>query len=165
MRFPAFEIRSGETILCQLHSNHSWYAVAWKIISWVLGISLLSFMAYSFFYQSSISLLLGFLPLKLALVGTQVLCLGLVPLLITAWAIEDIARMFTGIYILTDQRLWIRGSPFAWNQAEIPLDDIKYMSYRNNAIFFRQRSTSKLQVLMVSGGKLLVDVYDKIRAG
>jgi len=163
MKLTSFETRSGETILCRLHPNRRWYAVVWKIAGWLLVITLLTFVLFSFFYKSLVGLLLGFLPPEVAMISTQVLCLGVVPLLIIAWAVEDVIRLFTGDFILTDQRLWVSGSPYAWNQGEIPLEDITSMSYRRDAIFVRQRSTSRLHVLMVSGGQLFVDAYDNIK--
>jgi hypothetical protein len=162
MKLPELETRSGETILCQLHPNRSWYALAWRIIGWLLLIALLTFFSYSYFYQPLAAFLSGLLTPKFALVCVQVLCLGVVPLFITAWAVEDVACMFTGNFILTDQRLYMRGLPFAWSRGEIPLEDIASMTSRKDAVFIRQKSVSRLRVLMVSDGKLLVNAFDKI---
>jgi len=65
-----------------------------------------------------------------------VLFQGIVPILITAWFAEDTARIFTSELILTSQRIWTKGSPYAWSSAqEIPLTNIKSISARRDAIF------------------------------
>jgi hypothetical protein len=162
MRLPSFEARSGETVLCQACPNRQWYAVAWKIVSGLVGISLLTLAGFILFSDPATGLLAGFLPAEVATGLSQFLCLGLFPLLVTAWAAEDVARTFTGEFILTDQRLWVRGSPYAWSQSEIPLEDIASMVYRRDAVFVRQRSTRKLQVHMFAGAKAFVKAYEKL---
>jgi hypothetical protein len=138
--------------------------VAWKIVSGLVGISLLTFVGFILFFEPARGLLAGILPAQAAAVSAQFLCLGIVPVLITAWAAEDMARTFTGEFILTDQRLWVRGSPYAWSQSEIPLEDIASMIYRRDAVFLRQKSTRKLQVHMFSGAKAFVKAYEKLSA-
>jgi len=164
MRLPSFEARSGETVLCQTRPNRKWYAVAWKIVSGLVGISLLTFVGFILFFEPVRGLLAGILPAEAAAVSAQLLCLGIVPVLISAWAAEDVARTYTGEFILTDQRLWVRGSPYAWSQSEIPLEDIASMIYRREAVFLRQKSSRKLQVHMFSGAKAFVKAYEKLSA-
>jgi hypothetical protein len=31
---------------------------------------------------------------------------------------------FIGEFILTNQRIWVRGSPYAWSQSATPLEEI-----------------------------------------
>jgi hypothetical protein len=85
------------------------------------------------------------------------------PLLGLAWVVEDLAKVFTGEFILTDRRIWIKGSPYAWSQGETPLDDIAAMAYRHDAVFVRQKSTRKLQVYMFPQGKSFVQAYEQLR--
>jgi hypothetical protein len=162
MRLPSFEASAGETVLCQAIPNRKWYAVAWKIVSGLAGIALLTLAGFIFFSGMVTKLLSSLLPAEAAAILTQFLCLGIVPLLATAWTAEDLARTFTGEFILTDQRLWVRGSPYAWNQGEVPLEDIVSMVQRRDAIFVRQRSSRKIQVHVFAGAKDFVKAYEKL---
>ena len=79
-----------------------------------------------------------------------------------AWVVEDIATTFFGEFILTNQRIWIQGSPYVWSHIEIPLGDIASLIWRRDAIFLRQKSTRKVQVHMFSDGKLFVKAYEQL---
>lgn len=164
MKLPSFETQPGETVIYRTRPNRKWYAVAWNIASDLVGISLLTFVGMIIFSAPVTGLLAGFLPPETAAVIVQFLCLGIVPLLVTAWAAEDVIRTFTAEFILTDQRLWVRGSPYAWSRGETPLEDIAAMTCRRNAVFVRQESTRKPQVHVCSDGKAFVKAYEELSA-
>lgn len=161
MKPPRFQLQSGETILYQTHPNRQWYAVIWTVASGLVGTVLLTLLGFSIFSETISGLLAKFLPPEAALLATQVLCLGIVPLLIAAWLTQEVARTFIGNFILTDRRLWTRGSPYAWSQSETPLEEIAAISCRRDAIFVRLKSSRKLQVHMCPDGKEFVKAYEK----
>jgi hypothetical protein len=104
---------------------------------------------------------ISFLPAWAASLLTKVIVLGLIPLATAAWLAEDVACQLIGEYILTDQRIWLRSSPYVWSRCAIPLEDIDSLAWRRDAIFIRLRSTRKIQVLMISDGKLHVKAYEQ----
>jgi alpha-glucosidase (family GH31 glycosyl hydrolase) len=75
---------------------------------------------------------------------------------------EDIASTYLGEFILTDQRVWVRGSPYAWNQSDTMLEDIASMTWRRDAIFMRTKSIRGLQVHMFPEGKQIVKTYAQL---
>jgi len=158
-KLPAFEISAGEKILYETIERRPWYSTAWKIAGDSIAVGMLTVISWLAFSVWIDGLLLNFLSPTLASILTKVLCLGLVPLLVTAWAAEDVARIFTGKFVLTDQRLWVRGSPYAWNATETPLNDIESLVFRRDALFIRLKSSRKLLVHMLPDGKLLAKVY------
>jgi hypothetical protein len=78
-----------------------------------------------------------------------------------AWVVEDVACVVIGEFILTNQRIWVRGSPYAWSQSATPLDEIASLTWRRDAIFIRHKSSRKIQVHMFSEGKLFVKAYEQ----
>ena len=164
MRLPSFEAQPGETVLYRTRPNRKWYAVVWKIFGGLLAIFLVTLVGFVLFAEPAAGLLAGLLSVQTAALIVQLLCLGVVPLLAAAWAVEDVARTFTGEFILTDRRLWVRGSPYAWSRNETPLEDIAAMTCRRDAVFVRQKSTRKLQVHMFSGSKAFVKAYEELTA-
>ena len=101
-----------------------------------------------------------FLPAGLADVISRILFQGVASLLVTAWLVEETARYFTSELILTNQRVWSKGSPYAWTPGgETPLNDIKFMSCRRDALFIHLRSTKKTQVHVLSDGKRIVEAF------
>lgn len=158
-KLPTFEISAGESVLYETLEHRPWYITTWKIAGGFITIVILTVIAWFLFSERITGLLLNILPPTSATVLTKLLCLGLVPLLITAWVAEDVVRIFTGKFVLTDQRLWVRGSPYAWNVTETPLHDIDSLTFRRDAIFIRLKSTRKLLVHMLPDGKLLAKVY------
>jgi hypothetical protein len=159
IKLPFFELQSGETVLYQTIGHRSWYAIGWKVIGGLITIVLLTVISWFIFSEPATGLLLNILPTAAVSVLTQILCLGLVPLLIAAWVTEDVARTIVGRYVLTDKRLWVRGSPYAWNSTETPLDDIDSLTFRRDAVFIRRKSDRKIIVHMLPDGKLLAKVY------
>ena len=83
-----------------------------------------------------------------------------VPILITVWFAEDTARIFTGELILTSQRIWTKGSPYAWTSGcETRLTEIKSISARRDAVFIHLKNTKKVHVLVFPDGKLIVQAF------
>jgi len=158
-KLPAFEISAGEKILYETLERRPWYSTAWKIAGAFITIVMLTVISWFLFSVWINGLLQNLLSPTTASVLTKVLCLGLVPLLVTAWAAEDVARLFTGKFVMTDQRLWVRGSPYAWNVTETPLNEIESLVFRRDALFIRLKSSRKLLVHMLPDGKLLAKVY------
>jgi len=163
-KLPSFELRAGETVVYQTLGHRPWYIVGWKVLGGVITIVLLSVIFWFIFSEPATGFLSNILPTGIASVLTQILCLGLIPILVAAWAGEDVVRTFTGKFVLTDKRLWVRGSPYAWNVTEIPLDDIDSLTFRRDAIFIRRKSSRKILVHMLPDGKLLSKVYKDFTA-
>ncbi|HEX7541104.1 MAG TPA: hypothetical protein VF352_03155 [Anaerolineales bacterium] len=105
-----------------------------------MGITILTFIIFALLAGPTEAAFISFLP---------------------AWVAEDVACTFISGFILTDQRIWIRGSPYAWSQSATPLEDIASLTYRRDAIFIRQKSTRKIQVHMFSDGKLFVKACEQ----
>ena len=62
--------------------------------------------------------------------------------------------------VLTNQRVWTKGFPYAWNPGrEIALSDIKSMSSRRDALFIYLKSTRKPQVHVLPDGKQIVSAF------
>lgn len=156
-----FQLQPGETILYQTQSHRTWYGLAWKMVSNLLGMALLAALLFVLLSGPSTTLLGKFLSQGLATLLSQILFLGLLPLLGLAWVVEDSISTFTGEFILTDRRMWVKGSPYTWSQGETPLEDVAAVTFRREAIFVRQRSTRKVQVHMFPEGKLIVQAYEK----
>jgi hypothetical protein len=157
-----FQPLPGESILYRTTHNRKWYVIAWKIGSGVVGITILTFIIFSMLADPTESAFTSFLPAWMASLLTKFLYLGLIPLAATAWVTEDVACTFICEFILTDQRIWVRGSPYAWSQSVTPLEDIVSLTWRRDAIFMRQKSTRKIQVHMFAEGKLFVKAYEQI---
>ena len=161
MEIIQFQPRSGESILFRTVPNNTWYIIAWKIGSGIIGITLITFILFSMFGTPTEGAFSSFLPNLAASLLSKILYLGLVPLAGVAWVAEGIASTFTGEFILTDQRIWVRGSPYAWSQSDITLEDILTMTWRRDAVFIRQKSSRKIQVHMFPESKKFVKAYEQ----
>jgi hypothetical protein len=159
MSIIEFKIHPGENILYHATPIRKWYVITWKIFSDAAIAIILSLIIHSLLAGITESALTSVLPAIFARVLTQILFLGVIPLGITAWAVEDVACTLTGEFILTDQRIWIHGSPHAWSQSDTPLEDIFSLSWHRDAIFVRNKSSRKIQVHMFSEGKLFAEAY------
>jgi hypothetical protein len=162
MAIKEFQSQPGEMILYRTTRNHKWYIIAWKIVSGLIGFVILTIVLFSMLAGSTESAFTTFLPAWAAGLLTKFLFLGLVPLASTAWVVEDLANTIIGEFILTDQRIWMRGSPYVWSQISTPLEDISSLTWHRDAIFIKQKSTRKLQVHMFSEGKLFVEAYQQL---
>jgi hypothetical protein len=161
MPISKFQPLPGESILYHTTPNRKWYVIAWKIGSGVMGIIILTFIVFSIFAGSTQRAFSSFLPLWATSLLTNSLYLALFPLLMTAWVVEDVTGTFIGDLILTNQRIWVVGSPYAWNQKEIPLEDVASLTWRRDALFLKLKSSRKIQVHMFPDGKHLVQVYEQ----
>jgi hypothetical protein len=103
--------------------------IAWKIGSGVVGITILTFLIFALLASPTESACISFLPAWAASLMTQSLYLGLVSLAAATWVAEDVACTFIGEFILTDQRIWVRGSPYAWSQSVTALVDIVSLTW------------------------------------
>jgi hypothetical protein len=154
------QLNPGETILYQSKTSRKWYELTWRILVGVFEVAI--FILFSFTALTSLTngLLETFLPATLANALSRIIFQGIVPVLVTAWFIEDTARIFTGELILTSQRVWTKGFPFAWTaERETPLSDIRSMSARREALFIHLKSTKKTQVHALPDGKQIVKAF------
>jgi hypothetical protein len=143
---PEFEIHPGETILFRARPNRKWPLVAWKIFCGLLILPMAAFTLLAIGSRWATWLL------TLAVALTSLLLLG--------YFVEDVARLFTGDCLLTDQRFWSKGYPYAWSRAkEIPVAEIESMTYRRDALFLRLKTSRKLQVYILADGKLLSQAF------
>jgi len=126
-----------------------------------VGITILTFITFALFAGPTEGVFISFMPVWAATLLTKSICLGLFPLATTAWVAEDVACTFIGEFILTNQCIWVGGSPYAWSQSATPLEDIASLTWRRDAIFIRQKSTRKIQVHMFSDGKLFLKAYEQ----
>jgi hypothetical protein len=156
-----FQTQPGESILYRATSNSKWYVLAWKIGSGLLGIIILTLLIFSLLANPTVNALTHFLPTRAATMLSNTLYLILFPLAAASWVINDVACTFVGEFVLTDQRIWVRGSPNAWSYSSTPLEDIASLTWRRDAIFLKQNSSRKIQVHMFSEGKLFVKAYDQ----
>ncbi|MDP2993919.1 MAG: hypothetical protein Q8N46_02225 [Anaerolineales bacterium] len=161
MSIVEFQPQPGESILYRTTPNRKWYVIAWKIGSSVVGITILTFIIFTLLKGPTEAAFISFLPAWAASLLIKSLYLGLFPLAAAAWVAEDVACTFIGEFILTDQRIWVRGSPYAWSQSVTPLEDIVSLTWRRDAIFIKQKSNRKIQVHMISDGKLFVKAYEQ----
>ncbi len=152
-------IHPGENILYHATPVKKWYVITWKIMSDAAIAIIFSFIIHSLLSGITESALVSVLSAVFAGILSKVLFLGLIPLGITAWAVEDIACTLIGEFIFTNHRIWIHGSPHAWSQSDTPLEDISSISWHRDAIFVRQKSTRKIQVHMFPESKLFADAY------
>ncbi len=162
MKQVEFQPVPGENIHYRADQPHEWYLVVWKIVAGLVGFSFLTFILFELLGTPAQHGLSTFLPGWFADFLTKFLFLGLVPAAAIAWIAEDVICMFNGKLILTDQRIWVRGSPYAWSQFETPLADITSVAWRRDAIFIRRKSTRKMHILIFGEGKYFVKTYNEL---
>lgn len=136
--------------------------VAWEIVSRIAGIAFFTVLLFSLLRNPTQNAGATFLPGWLASQLTKYLYLAVAPLLGILWVSEGIITIFNSEFILTDQRIWVRGSPYAWNQSETRLKDILSMVWRRDAIFIRQKTKRGIQVHMFAEGKQIVKAYEQL---
>ena len=155
-----FQPDPDEAILYRSSPYRKWYDLAWTIGLGVFEVAI--FILFSFTALTSLTnaLFVTFLPLGLAGVLSRIIFQGIMPLLVITWFAEDTARIFTSELILTNQRVWTKGFPYAWNPGrEIPLGDIKSMSSRRGALFIYLKSSRRPQVHVLPNGKEIVKAF------
>ena len=158
----SIQLNSGETILYSSQPSRRWYAIAWKVV-----IGLIEVIIFFVFSVTALTTLLNallstFLPSGIADLMSKITFQGIAPFLVAAWFVEDTARIFTSELVLTSQRFWSRGSPYAWTPArEIPLSGIKSISFRREAIFIHLTTTKKPQVHMAADAKQIVKAFEQ----
>ncbi len=156
----SFQLHPDESILYRSDHPQKWYSLVWRI-----GLELIEvviFILFSFFALTVLatSLLASFLPADVAELLSQIIFQDITPILVMAWFAEDTARIFTSELILTDQRIWTRGYPYAWTkERETSMNDIKSMSSRRDALFIHLRSTRKTQVHVLTDSKQIVKAF------
>ena len=159
-----FRSNPDESILFRSQSSRQWYALAGRIGIEILEVVIFIFLSFVTLTSVGEFILGSFLPAGLALGLSRVIFEGVAPLLIIAWFAEDTARIFTSELILTSQRIWTRGSPYAWTpERETPLTDIQSLAARREAVFMRLKNSKKVQVLMFPHGKQIVEAYTQFR--
>jgi hypothetical protein len=161
MPIAKFMPRPEEEILYRTTPNRKWYVYAWKIISGILGITVLIFIIYSLFAGPTERVVSSILPPGAARVLVNIFYLGLLPLAALAWVLEEAVSTYIGEFILSNQRIWVHGSPYYWSQTETPLSDIASLTWRRDAMFLKQKSARKIQVHMFSEGKQFVKAYEQ----
>jgi hypothetical protein len=155
-----FQLNPDESILYRSQRLQKWYSLAWRI-----GVELFEvavFILFSFIALTSLggAILMKLLPVYVADVVSRIIFQGIAPLLIIAWFVEDTARIFTSEFILTNQRIWTKGSPYAWTPGhETLLGDIRYLSQRREALFIHLKSAKKTQVHVFPDSKEIVKAY------
>ncbi len=155
-----FQLNPSESILYRSQPSRQWYKLAGRIGVEILEVAIFIFLSYITLTSVGTFILGTFLPAGLADGLSRVIFQGIVPILILAWFAEDTARIFTSELILTSQRIWTKGSPYAWtSERETPLADIQSLVARREAVFMRLKSTRKVQVLMFPHGKQIVEAY------
>jgi hypothetical protein len=93
----------------------------WRIGIGIIEVFVFMLLSFSCFPDIAKRLLGTFLPPGLADGLSRVIFQGIVPILITAWFAEEPARIFTSELILTSQRIWTKGWPYAWTSGRISL--------------------------------------------
>lgn len=155
-----FQLNPDEAILYRSQPSRTWYMLAGRIGLGIIEVLVFIFLSFVSFTGIAGSILATFLPPGLADGLSRVIFQGLAPILVVAWFAEDTVRIFTSELILTNQRLWIKGSPYAWTPGhDTPLSEIKSLSARREAVFMRLNDSRKVEVLVFPHGKQIVDAY------
>ena len=155
-----FQQNPDESILYRSQPTRKWYSIAWRIGVGILEVVVFILFCLTTFTSLAKVLLATFLPAGLAEGLSRFIFQGIAPLLVIAWFAEDTARIFTSELVLTSQRVWTQGSPFAWTPGrETPLSDIKSMSHRRDVLFIHLKSTRKTQVLMLPDSEQIADAF------
>ena len=152
-----FQLKPGESILFRTQPLRKWYVLVGKIGLELLEVAI--FILFSFTALTSLSgAILGtFLPPGVSEIISRVIFQYIVPILMATWLLEETARNFNSELVLTSQRVWTKGSPYAWTpERETPLSDIKSMSCHRDALFIQLKSPPKKQVHIVMDCKQIV---------
>jgi len=155
-----FQLNPDESILYRSRPSHQWQGLVGRIGIGILEVFIFMLLSFISFTSIGKAILATFLPASFSEWLSRAIFQGIIPILITAWFAEDTARIFTSEFILTSQRIWTKGSPYAWTSGnETPLTNIQSVSTRRDGIFIRLKNTKKVQVLMFPNGKQIVEAY------
>jgi hypothetical protein len=155
-----FQLNPDESILYRSSPSRKWYAVLWRIALGIFEVALFMLFSFTAFTSLAKGLLAIFLPADMADGVSRVLFQGMAPLLVIAWLVEDTVRIFKSELILTSQRIWTKGSPFAWTpDRETPLSEIRSMSAQRDTLFVHLKSTKKTQVHMFPDCKEIAKTF------
>jgi hypothetical protein len=157
----SFTLNPDESILYRSGpASKRWGFLVWKILGGLLAVGIFTLILIAASGGLVKDVLSSFLPDQIAVFLSQLFCLAIAPILIFAGFVEDVAQSMLCEVVLTEKRLWIKGSPYAWNPGrDIPLDDIHSLKYRRDAIFIRQISNQKLQVHNLPDSQLIAREY------
>jgi hypothetical protein len=160
MPHPTFKQNPDEAILYQSQPITKWYRIIWKIAVSFFEVAVFILFSVTAFTALSRSFFGLFLPGNIADVISRILFQAIAPVLLTAWFAEDTAGTFTSRVVLTTRRIWFKGSPYSWTPGhEIPMEAIKSMYARRDALFISLRETKKLQVHTIQDGDLVVQAF------
>lgn len=149
-----FQPNPEESILYRSRPSRKWYALVWRIGGGIFELFIFMLLSFTTFTGLTKGLLTTFLPAAPADVSSRIIFQVIVPILITAWFVEDTAKIFASELILTNQRIWTKGSPYAWtSERETPLTEIKSISFRRDTLFIHLKDTKKIQVHVFPDGK------------
>jgi hypothetical protein len=162
MRIAPFRLQEGELEVYQSAPARVWLAVPWKLISGILTGAVITYLLFTLLSSWMSRLIASVVSESAGELITTILLLGFVPLLAAGWVADDVASVFTSACILTNQRLWVHGSPHAWSHEEIPIEDIDALSFRKGALFIRRRSIRKIQVFMIPDARQLHAAYKRM---
>jgi hypothetical protein len=155
-----FQLNPNESILYRSQPSRKWYILAWRIGVGIFEVFIFMLLSFTSFTGLAKGLLATFLPAAPADVLSRGIFQGIVPILLIAWFAEDTARIFTSELILTSQRIWTKGSPYAWtSRRETPLNEIMSMSFRRDALFIHLKYTKKIQIHVFPDGRLIVKAF------
>jgi hypothetical protein len=156
-----FQLNPDESILFRSRPSHDWFSLVGRIGIGILEVIIFLLLSLISFTNLGKTILATFLPASFSEWLSQAIFQGILPILITAWFAEDTARIFTSELILTSQRIWTNGSPYAWSSGkETLLTNIQSFSARRDGVFIRLKNTKKVQALMFPNGKQIVEAYN-----
>jgi hypothetical protein len=156
-----FQLNPDESILFRSRPSHEWFSLVGRIGIGILEVIIFMLLSFISFTNLGKTVLATFLPANFSEWLSRALFQGILPILIITWFAEDTARIFTSEFILTSQRIWTKGSPYAWSSGkEIPFSNIQSISTRRDGVFIRLKNTKKVQTLIFPNGKKIVEAYD-----
>ncbi len=155
-----FALKPEEAILYRSLPVRKWVDVALRIGLGIIEVVAFGLVSFTALTSLATGLLGKMLPADVANLIGRILFQAIAPLLVIGWLVEDTARIFSSELILTTQRIWTRGHPFAWTrEREIPLNDIKSMTFRRDSLFIHLRSTRKTPVYGLADGKQIIKAF------
>jgi hypothetical protein len=153
----------NEAIYYHSQPGAHWLGLAWKGLGGLLLVLLFGFYSISAFAPITHKVLSLLMGSSVALILSDVLCMGLLPLLVLLWFVEDTLQSSTTELVLTDRRIWMKNTPNLWSPVrELPLSDIRFIRDRRGAIFIYTISGRKPQVHMFPDSKQIAKTYQQL---